>query len=202
MSRPITYDREAVVEMAALQFWEDGFGDCNVESLTQRAKLNRHSLYKSFGGKKGLFLDALKFYIARIAAPYLKILEDGSALDDLIRYFATIANVLSAPETRDTEGFDRRGCLITNIVTELGHADPEIGALVDRYYARHEKAFSDLVMRAQAGGTIRAGLDARAIGRWLLLTSQGISVAARLGQAGADIPGILRDTLAPAPRLS
>lgn len=192
MSRPISYDRDAVIEMAALQFWEDGFGDCNVEKLTQRANLNRHSMYKTFGGKKGLFLDSIEFYIAHIAAPYLKILEDGDTLDALIDYFALIV----------TEGFDRRGCLITNTVTELGRTDPEIGAIVERYYARYESAFAGLFTRAQTNGSIRAELDPQAIGRWLLFTSQGISVAARLGRVGDDMTRILRDTLAPAPRPS
>lgn len=35
MARPLAYDCDSVIEMAALPFWEDGFGDCIVEDLTQ-----------------------------------------------------------------------------------------------------------------------------------------------------------------------
>lgn len=187
MARPIAYDRDRVIELAARQFWEDGFGDCNVDDLTKRAGVNRHSLYSAFGGKAGLYLDALDFYVATIAAPYLAILEGGNTLDDVTRFFATVAR----------DGFDARGCLITNSVIELGRSDARVAAIIDRYYARYVAAFAGLVVRAQAGGSIRADLDADAVARWLLVTTQGMSVAARLGAPGPDVTDIVRHALAP-----
>jgi len=187
MARPIAYDRDRVIELAARQFWEDGFGACNVDDLTTRAGVNRHSLYKAFGGKAGLYRDALDFYVASIAAPYLAILERGDTLDDLARFFATVAR----------DGFDARGCLVTNSVIELGRADAEVVSVIDRYYARYVAAFAGLITRAQAGGSIRRDLDADAVARWLLLTTQGMSVAARLGAPGPDVADIVRCALAP-----
>jgi len=206
MPRPVTYDRDAVIEMAALQFWEDGFGDCDVETLTRRAKLNRHSLYKAFGGKTGLFLDSLEFYIGRVAAPYIALLEGGSDLDDLVEYFDTVSGNMNRRDARagsaDIDGYDTRGCFITNTVTELGRSDPRVAAIIDRYYERFADAFAALVARGQASGSIRADLDPQAIGRWLLLTSQGMSVAARLGNAMPDVSQIVRAALAAPPRTS
>ncbi|OJU16700.1 MULTISPECIES: TetR/AcrR family transcriptional regulator [unclassified Sphingomonas] len=187
MARPIAYDRARVIELAALQFWEDGVGDCNVDDLTRRAGVNRHSLYAAFGGKAGLYLDALDFYVATIAAPYLAILEGGDDLDDLAHFFATVAR----------DGFDARGCLVTNSVVELGRSDAKVAAIVDRYYARYVAAFAGLVARAQVGGSIRADLDPDAVAGWLLVTTQGVSVAARLGAPGPDVAEIVRQALAP-----
>ncbi|WP_380872487.1 TetR family transcriptional regulator [Sphingomonas sp. DBB INV C78] len=194
MSRPIAYDREAVIERATFQFWEHGFADCDVDTLTRSAGVNRHSLYKAFGGKAGLFTDALTFYIAHIAAPYIALIEKGDGLDAIIAYFEAATG---AANDAVVQGYDLRGCFITNTVAELGRSDPQVAAIIDGYYARMERAFAALIERGQAGGSIRADLDPVATARWLLLTTQGISVSARMGAPAPDFPGVVRAALAP-----
>lgn len=199
MPRPVTYNRSKVVELAALRFWEDGFADCDVETLTQAAGVNRHSLYKAFGGKSGLFLDALDFYLGQIAAPYLSLLERGTGLDELVAYFEIATGGINDTGHGDIQGYDRRGCLITNTVAEMGRSDPQINAIIDRYYDRVERGFAALIARGQASGSIRADLDPGATSRWLLLTTQGMSISARMGAVSADLPNIVRMALAPPP---
>lgn len=196
MARPARYDREAVVEAAMLGFWDHGYADCDVDTLTRRAGVNRHSLYSAFGGKAGLFHESLENYVACVTAPYLALLDQGEGLIDLIAYFEAVTG---GPIADGTAGYDHRGCMITNSVTELGRADPAAAAIIHAYYDRVERAFADLVRRGQAGGSIRRGLDAAAVARWLLATAQGISVAARLGRPTADLADIVRAALAADP---
>lgn len=185
MPRPVTYAREKVVERAALQFWRDGFAASDVDTLTRNTGLNRHSLYGAFGGKAGLFHEALEHYVTRIAAPYLALLEEGAGLDALVAYFESVT------------GYDRRGCLVTNIVAEMGGSDAQVAACVARYYDRVERAFAGLIARGQAEGSIRADLDPAALAHWLRLTSQGIGIAARMESADAGLPALIRATFAP-----
>lgn len=199
MPRTASYDREKVIEQATLRFWEDGFADCDVETLTQAAGVNRHSLYKAFGGKSGLFLNALEHYLAVVSAPYIALLEGGAGLDELVAYFEIASGAINGTGHGDIQGYDRRGCFITNTVAELGRSDAAISAIVDGYYDRVERAFAALIARGQAAGSIRADLDAGATSRWLLLTSQGMSISARMGAVSADLPGIIRAALAPPP---
>ncbi|SNS18063.1 transcriptional regulator, TetR family [Sphingomonas laterariae] len=193
MPRPVTYDRDAVIAQAARSFWESGFAACDVEALTRSAGVNRHSLYKAFGGKIGLFHAALGHYLASVAAPYLAILEAGEGVDDVAAYFERATGATHG----DGEGYDRRGCLIVNTITEMGRSDPDVAAIVDGYHERIERAFAGLIARGQAGGTIRADLDPVATARWLFVTSQGLSVAARMGRAAPDLPAMVRAALAP-----
>ncbi|ARS27683.1 TetR/AcrR family transcriptional regulator [Sphingomonas sp. KC8] len=199
MPRPASYDRTMVVEQATLRFWEDGFAECDVETLTRAAGVNRHSLYKAFGGKSGLFLSALDHYLATVAAPYIALLEGGAGLDELVAYFEIASGVINRTGHGDIQGYDRRGCFITNTVAELGRSQPEVSAIVDGYYDRVERAFAGLIARGQAAGSIRADLDPGATSRWLLLTSQGMSVASRMGAVATDLPNIIRAALAPLP---
>ena len=57
--RPRSYDREEVLERAMTLFWEKGFEGAHLGELVEVTGLNRFSLYKEFGGKEGLFRDAL-----------------------------------------------------------------------------------------------------------------------------------------------
>lgn len=197
MARPVGYDREQVIEHAMQQFWKDGFGDCDVDTLTRTAGINRHSLYKSFGGKAGLFHAALKYYVAHVAPPFLALLNQGETLDDLIGFFSLVCGTQAADAAQLVSGYDRRGCLIANSVVELGRTDPQANGIIDDYYRRFEDALTGLVRRAQAGGTIRAELDAPAIAHWLMLTGQGLSLSARREDMAVQLPDILRATLAP-----
>lgn len=197
--RPVSYDREQVVALATLRFWEDGFSDCDVDTLTRAAGVNRHSLYKAFGGKSGLFLSALDHYLAEIAAPYFALLEGGAGLDELVTYFEIASGVINGTIHSDIQGYDRRGCFIANTVANRGRSDPDVSAIIDRYYSRVERAFAALVARGQAAGSIRADLDPDATSNWLLLTSQGMSLSARMGAVSANLPNIIRAALAPPP---
>ena len=195
MARTAAYDRDAVIEQAVLQFWTDGFAPCDVESLTRAAGLNRHSLYKAFGGKSGLFVEAVNHYIAREAAGYLALLEKGSDLSALVTYFERATKSIQTPRNDDAD--ERRGCLITNTVIEMGRSDKDVAEIIDRYFARVERAFCDLIKRSQKNGTIRADLDPKATARWLFITSQGMSVSARFGRTFSGLPEIVRAALAP-----
>ena len=191
MARPIAYDREQVVAAAARKFWEGGFDGCDIDTLTRSSGLNRHSLYKAFGGKNGLFLDALRFYVEKVAHDYVTTLEGSEGLDGIVSYFELATGVIC-----DAKGYDGRGCLITNTVIELGRSNRAVSDIVDRYYARIERAFADLIRRGQDDGTIRRGLDPQATAQWLRLTSQGMSVSARNGAVPADLANIVRAALA------
>jgi len=194
--RPVRYERDAVVDGAMAEFWARGFALSDVERLTQASGLNRHSLYKRFGGKRGLFLEALRRYIDEVAAAYVALLESGAGLDDLLAYFERIGGAHEiggdAPQ-----GFDHRGCFLVNTAIELGRTDPDVAALLDAYYARIEEGFAGLIRRGQAHGSIRGDLDPQITARWLRVTGQGLSVSSRIGAMPQDLAQTMRLTLAP-----
>lgn len=195
--RPVSYDRDAVVDGAMVEFWARGFTTSDVERLTQAAGLNRHSLYKSFGGKRGLFLEALRRYVDEVAAAYVAMLESGTGLDDLLAYFERISGVQEQAGDHAPQGFDHRGCFLVNTAIELGRADPDVAALLDAYYARIEDGFAGLIRRGQAHGSIRGDLDPQITARWLRVTGQGLSVSSRIGAMPQDLAQMMRLTLAP-----
>lgn len=192
--RPVAYERETVIDGAMAEFWTRGFALSDVERLTQASGLNRHSLYKAFGGKRGLFLEALRGYIERVSAAYVAMLEQGAGLDDLLAYFERIGGSVADKEM--AEGYDHRGCFLVNTAIELGRSDSDVAALLDAYYARIERGFAGLIRRGQEQGSLRGDLDPQITARWLRVTSQGMSVASRIGAMPQDLPQMMRLILA------
>ena len=62
MPRPAEYDRADVLNRAMHLFWRRGFEAVTLQDILDETGFNRHSLYKEFGDKDGLFTQALEQY--------------------------------------------------------------------------------------------------------------------------------------------
>jgi len=63
MGRPRKYNRDEVLLKATDLFWTKGYEGTHLRELVEVTGINRFSLYKEFGGKEGLFQEALSNYI-------------------------------------------------------------------------------------------------------------------------------------------
>ncbi|WP_151637762.1 TetR/AcrR family transcriptional regulator [Noviherbaspirillum aerium] len=59
MARPRTFDEDVVIARAAEVFGRLGYNACSVDDLVEATALQRGSLYKAFGSKRGLFEKVL-----------------------------------------------------------------------------------------------------------------------------------------------
>ncbi|WP_231942185.1 TetR/AcrR family transcriptional regulator [Cupriavidus taiwanensis] len=59
MGRPRTFDEDVVIACAAEVFGRIGYNACSVDDLVEATALQRGSLYKAFGSKRGLFEKVL-----------------------------------------------------------------------------------------------------------------------------------------------
>ena len=62
MPKTESFDRKEVLEQAKEAFWKKGYGSTSMQDLVEATKLNRSSIYNSFGDKFNLFLECLKLY--------------------------------------------------------------------------------------------------------------------------------------------
>lgn len=60
MGRNRTFDEADVIERCAAAFRSTGYEGTSIDDLVQATGLHRGSLYKAFGSKRGLFLEALR----------------------------------------------------------------------------------------------------------------------------------------------
>ena len=78
MARPRKFDEDDVIARAAAVFGRLGYTACSIDDLVEATGLQRGSLYKAFGSKRGLFEKVLQ---AALAGPWQR---DPAALDLLI----------------------------------------------------------------------------------------------------------------------
>lgn len=171
MVRPVRYDREAVLDKAMAVFWQEGLNGCSVDKLVRATALNKHSLYRSFNGKDGLFKSCLERYIEIEARPFFDILEQNRGLQSIRRYFDLVRS-----QSGSGAG---NGCMVANTAVELGCSDAVAKALVDDYYERLATLLSRAIVQGQADGEIRSEIDARSTADWLVHTVQGLAMSNR-----------------------
>lgn len=174
MARPKEFDREEAVKRAMVVFWEKGYEATSTDDLLRAMGIGRQSMYDTFGDKHRLYLEALQRYQAESAAGLMERLRsESSPLAALEQVFLVIAN--ESPAER------ARGCLGVNAITELARVDPEVASVSRAAAMTCEAAFERVVREAKRKGEVRASVDERQAGRFLLTALQGLRVTAKAG---------------------
>ena len=60
MGRPRTFDAQEMLALAAKVFLSHGYDGSSIDDLVQATSVQRGSIYKAFGSKRGLFLACLQ----------------------------------------------------------------------------------------------------------------------------------------------
>jgi TetR/AcrR family transcriptional repressor of nem operon len=82
MARPIEFDREKVLQACMLQFWKDGYEASSIEKLLAVARINRGTMYNSFGTKDKLFLLCVERYSRQVYQTLITSFDAGSGDDN------------------------------------------------------------------------------------------------------------------------
>jgi AcrR family transcriptional regulator len=170
-------------------FWEKGYEATTTDDLRNAMSIGRQSLYDTFGDKHRLFLEAFALYNSESSAAFRSMLEDTpSALEGIERVLMAVPSQTAAGRSR--------GCLFVNTASELSAKDDEVACVVRTLRASGEAQFERAVRRAQAAGEIARGADARALGRFLFSTLQGLRLTAKSGAPPEFLRDIARVALA------
>jgi TetR/AcrR family transcriptional repressor of nem operon len=182
MSRPRSFDHDAVVDAAMQAFWSGGLVATSVDDLLKASGLARSSFYASFSNRDGMVCAAVERYVDLQIGAITRLFARHGFADALRRLLLDAA----------VDNFDGRGCLLVNAVNELHAADAAGAALVRAAFARLaaalQRAIADAApqrddsvqLAAMAMATI-AGL--RTLQRAGTPLAQCREAAARFGQA-------------------
>jgi AcrR family transcriptional regulator len=108
MARPREFDRATALHQAMHAFWEHGgFDRTSVSQLTAAMGISSPSLYAAFGGKRGLFDEAVACYAERPSVPVAQALTAPSGRDFL-------RQTLELAVTEYTSDEHPLGCLINS----------------------------------------------------------------------------------------
>jgi AcrR family transcriptional regulator len=92
---------EALTRAAADMFLESGFDALSIDALIERAGGSRRNVYEHFGGKEGLFIEAIARRCDELAAPLRALDIDTAATPAraLTLFARALIAIVLAPET-------------------------------------------------------------------------------------------------------
>ncbi len=176
MGRKKTYDRNEALARARDLFWAKGYEGTHLEELVAATGVNRFSLYAEFGGKEGLFLEALTDYIEGAKATYDDLLgREPAGLANIRDYFASI---------RFTRGY--AGCFLINTLTEKHVVAAEAFKLARRTTKHAQRLFLRNLEAAQATGELHRERDADTLAKLLVALDQGLAIYGIVSPSNKD----------------
>jgi len=173
MPRAKNYIRSEALEKARDAFWEHGFDALGVRAIEDLTGLNRFAIQTDFGGKEGLFLEALDLYAEESLQSIIAPLQAGS-LSAIEQFFMD----LTTCKENDRRIF---GCLMVNTVVEnAGLNHEEFKARTDAHYERLLDGFRSALNNARAKGEVPEDFDVEEAASFLLGVGMGIQVFIRM----------------------
>jgi len=169
MGRHKGYNREEVLDRAMKLFWRKGYEGAHLQELVEITGLNRFSLYKEFGGKEGLFLEALDRYLAQVMTVMGLLAREPQGLSNISDYFK---GVLDYPFFH--------GCFAVNTLVQHPVVPEEARRKVFDFINSGEKVFLSNLKAAKKKGELRGDVDPQSLARLLITFDIGLVVSLQL----------------------
>ena len=189
MARQKEFDRDEVLHKAMEVFWTRGYEGTSIQDLVKHMRINRQSIYDTFGDKHTLFLQSLDRYREIQSRKVFDVLErPGSVKKNLRQLFEeVVARALSA------EG--RRGCFVGNSMSELAGRCKATANRSCNSVASAEKIFRRALERVREQGELPRVRDTRAVARFLYCNLQGLLLIAKATRDRKLLNDVVKVTL-------
>lgn len=167
------FDSDDALMRAMEAFWARGYEATSMQDLVSCMRINRGSLYATFGDKRTLFLAALRRYDARHREDWLSALRQTSGPKAAI--LTAFDDAVAAALGRK----GRRGCFLVNTALELSPHDKQVAAIVADGFTETEAFFRKTIEAGQAAREIPKRIDPSETASALLGLFIGLRVLAR-----------------------
>ena len=173
MARQKEFDKEAALHQAMETFWARGYEATSIQHLVESMGINRQSLYDTFGDKHALFLAALDHYRDVESRKVFELLEGSGSVKKAVRQLYT--GVIEC----SLESKERRGCFMSNAISELAGRCKETAARTCSNMNALEDALYRALVRCKKSGELTNVSDPRAVARFLYSNLQGLTLVAK-----------------------
>jgi len=187
--RPKIFKEEEVLNEAVDLFWKQGYEATSTEDLLTKMKLNKGSLYHSFGNKKELFARTMDFFSGNAMVQLRKKIEASAhPMEGIRNFFLELA--LSDQETH------QKGCFMGNSIAELSHGDEELKGKAITNLKAMELLFLKYLREAKKAGDLKSKEKPEDLARYLLNLWNGINITRRMYPRKEMLEPVIRLQLA------
>lgn len=161
MARPREFDIDEALDAAMGAFWEGGYESTSMVDLMQAMDLQKGSIYKAFGDKHNLFMQALDRYLNAGYKTIRHALQGAdSPTEGVQKWLCFIMGVCCEQKTR-------RGCFAINAINELGSHDEEATKRLQKHFDAIERLLASVIEQGQVHGEFRDDMSARELSEFL-----------------------------------
>ena len=165
-------------------FWRKGYAATSVEDLTKALHLSRSSLYDTFGDKRRLFLEALKFYSERVISITEHTLKTSSS---------PIAGIHAIFEGL-IDGIGQEpgslGCFMVNSVAELVPYDPDVTKLATEFADGLQQLLQTALTEASVQKIVTKKQTPEQFATYVYNTIQGMRILMKAGASREQMEAI------------
>jgi TetR/AcrR family transcriptional regulator, transcriptional repressor for nem operon len=189
MARPKNFDKDEVLKLAMQVFWQKGYEATSVQDLVTQTKVNKQSLYDTFGDKHSLYLAALNSYKEENECQFGNLLAENISAKAVLQ---KLFDNLVAESLSETGHY---GCFMNNAAVELASHDKEIGKACFDNMISMEKRFVELIKKGQKNNEISPNLSAESMAAFLFTVISGLRSAGKIKQDKNKLEEIVKTTL-------
>jgi TetR/AcrR family transcriptional repressor of nem operon len=175
MARPREFDIGEVLTKVMDIFWLRGYDATSMSDLEGATGIAKGSLYKGYGDKKSLFMQALDSYLSQANAG----LKETAASSDTGRQ--ALERVFAGVVEMSTGAGVRRGCFSVNTSVELAPHDADVRSRLRRNTRQKEKTIAAILSQGVADGSLRRDLNPEISASFVTTILNGLQVRGKLG---------------------
>lgn len=139
VGRPRKFDETEILQKVMTLFWSHGYEGTGLADIIQTTGLAKGSLYKAFGNKKSLYMQALALYEKQHIDTASQALKDNR--DPMVR----IKEFLSYPLKASSIAGENSGCFLCNASADRADLDQEVRMLVQRGFNKLSQALQTAI---------------------------------------------------------
>jgi AcrR family transcriptional regulator len=185
---PKAFDVDKALEAAMRVFWQKGFADAALSDLTKAMRINRPSLYATFGNKHALFRKAIVHYV-----------DQGNSSFEDTKKAATARDFVAAVLRRKVDLYTNpsfpQGCFFIQSAMAGAASQPARRAALDARET-NEKAILDQLKTYKKPGELPPGFTAAELTAFVVSVGNGIAIRAADGASREALYRIVDISLA------
>lgn len=187
MARNKEFDPAEKLEKARDLFWEKGYHATSMQELVSQMKVNRGSMYDTYGDKHQLFIESLQNYARETYAEYKK-----AAIGEKSP-FKAIELIVKKAIQRSFE--EEKVCMIVKSSFEMAPLDNDIREILKQLSNALISIFEDLIGKAQQVKEISTGKNARQSAEFIAGSFAGLWQMQALYNDRAMVEQMAKNTL-------
>ena len=179
--RPLSFDRDQVLERAMYVFWQRGYEAASVTELTAAMGITAPSLYAAFGDKERLFLEAVERYATGPGSGYPKALEEEPTA------YLAINRLLSEAANELTRSDHPKGCMVVMAATNCSQASAHVQETLAKRRAVADDGVRYRIESGIRNGELPTDTNAATLANFYVTVFRGMSMQAADGASRENL---------------